>query len=80
MKIDFLSMPGCQHCADVREVLKKVGTDYPGLEIEEHDVTKEPEIVQKYMLMSAPGIVVDGKLEFTGGVEESKLRARLDKG
>ncbi len=79
MKIDFLTMPGCSHCAHARGVLAKVKEDYPTLEVVEHDVSKEPELAAKYMLMSAPGIVIDDELVFTGGLEESKLRERLEK-
>jgi len=32
----------------------------------------------EYMLMSAPGIVINNKLEFTGGVTEEQLRAKLN--
>ncbi len=78
MKVDFITMPGCSHCAFAREVLAKVKPDYPELEIVEHDMTEEPELAGQYMLMSAPGIDIDGELAFTGGVDEAKLRERLE--
>lgn len=80
MKLDLLTMPGCSHCAHAKEILERIKPDYPDLEVVEHDVTEEPELASKYMLMSAPGIVIDDKLEFTGGVDETKLRARLSQG
>ncbi len=78
IKIDFLSMPGCSHCAHAKQVLDKVTPDYSDLEFVVHDVTKEPELAGQYMLMSAPGIVINGELVFTGGIEEAKLREYLD--
>ncbi len=78
MKVDFLTMPGCSHCAFAREVLEKVKADYPDLAVIEHDMTEEPELAGQYMLMSAPGIVIDGELAFSGGVDEAKLRERLN--
>ncbi len=78
MKIDFLTMPGCSHCAHVRAVLEKVKPDFPDLDLVEHDVTKEPELAAQYMLMSAPGVVIDGELVFTGGLDETKLREHLE--
>jgi glutaredoxin len=41
------------------------------------DVTKQPEILQKYPIMSAPGIVINDKLEFTGVPSREKLKERL---
>jgi len=78
MKIDLLTMPGCAHCAAAKEVISRVQPDYPQLEVVIHDVTEEPELAGKYMLLSAPGIVINDKLVFTGGVEEVKLREHLD--
>ncbi len=78
MKVDFLTMPGCSHCAFVKGVLAKVKADYPDLEVVEHDMTEEPELAGQYMVMSAPGVVIDGELAFTGGVDEAELRERLD--
>lgn len=78
MKIDLLTMPGCSHCAHAKQVVEKVRPDYPGLELVIHDITEEPELAGQYMLMSAPGVVIDGELVFTGGVDEAKLREHLD--
>lgn len=75
MKIDLLTMPGCPHA---KQVLEKVMPDYSGLEFVIHDVTEEPELAGKYMLMSAPGVVIDGQLVYSGGVDEEKLRNYLD--
>lgn len=77
MKIDLLTIPGCSHCANAKALLAKIKPDYPELEIVEHDITEEPELAEKYALMSAPGLVIDGELAFTGGIDEGKLRARL---
>ncbi len=78
MKIELLTMPGCPHCAHARKVLERVQPDYPDLEITIHDVADEPELAGRYMLMSAPGVVIDGELVFSGGLDEAKLRERLD--
>jgi glutaredoxin len=78
MKIDLLTMAGCPHCAHARTVLERVQPDYPELEVIIHDIAEEPELASRYMLMSAPGVVIDGKLVFSGGLDETKLRERLD--
>ena len=77
IKVDLLTMPGCGHCAAAKEILEKAKADFPEMEVEIIDVTEHPEVAQKYMLMSAPGIAINGKLEFTGGISEEKLRKRL---
>lgn len=78
IKVELLTMPGCGHCAAAKETIEKIKGDFPEMEVEIVDVTENPEVAQKYMLMSAPGIVINGKLEFTGGVKEEVLRKRLE--
>jgi glutaredoxin len=77
IKVELLSMPGCTHCAAAEKTLEKIKSDFPGMEVVIVDVMEHPEVAQKYMLMSAPGVVINGKLEFTGGVSEEALRRRL---
>jgi glutaredoxin len=78
IKMELLTMPGCAHCAAAKEVIGRIKGDYPEMEVEIIDVTEHPEASAKYMLMSAPGIVINGKLEFTGGVDEEVLKKRLN--
>lgn len=53
-------------------------SDFPEMVVEIIDISEHPDVAQKYMLMSTPGIVINGKLEFTGGVTEVALRKRLN--
>lgn len=78
IKVELLTMPGCGHCASAKETIKKVKDDFPDMMLEVIDVAEYPNVAQKYMLMSTPGIVINGKLEFTGGVTEVALRKRLN--
>lgn len=75
MKLQFLTMPDCHTCAKVKKILEEIRPDFPELEFEEIDITSEPgqEIVQKYSIMSSPGIIIDGELFSTGGVNKEKL-------
>lgn len=77
IKVELLTMPDCAHCAAAKETIEKVKADFPEMEVEIIDVTENTEAAEKYMLMSAPGVVINGKLEFTGGVTLSDLRKRL---
>lgn len=77
MEVKLLTMPGCEHCAGAKAVLERLRPEFPEMRIEIIDVTEHPEEAQRYGLMSAPGVVIDGKLVLSGGVDEKKLRARL---
>jgi glutaredoxin len=39
------------------------------------DVTEKPEYLKKYPIFTAPGLVVNEKLEFTGIPKKDKLEA-----
>lgn len=41
------------------------------------DVTEKPEYLKKYPIFTAPGIVIDGKLEFAGVPKKEKLSEKL---
>ncbi len=41
------------------------------------DVTQQPEILQTYCVLSTPGIVLNSKLEYPGGLDEAVFRVRL---
>lgn len=74
----FITVPNCAQCAKARHVIEKVQQDFPDMKVEYVDVTQHPEILQQHRVLSAPGIVVNGKLEYTGGLDESAFRARLE--
>lgn len=73
----FITIPGCVHCAQAKAVIEKVKADVPDMRVTYVDATEHPEILQKYKIMSAPGIVVNGKLAFTGGLNEASFRRLL---
>jgi len=51
--------------------------DKMGVEYEVIDITKNPEMLQKYPIMTAPGVVINGKLEFTGVPTEKELSKKI---
>lgn len=73
-KIQILTTPGCGGCATVEKMLDKIKVKYTVI-----DVTKKPEILKKYPVMEAPGIVINGKLEFTGVPKEDDLKKKVGK-
>lgn len=49
-----------------------------GVKYELIDITANPGILQKYPIMSAPGVVINGKLEFVGVPKEEELAMRIN--
>ena len=72
MKIEILTTPGCSNCSVVEKMLDEMGVSYDVI-----DVTKKPEYLQKYPIYTAPGVVIDGKLEFTGVPKKQKLIEKI---
>ncbi|SDH77633.1 Glutaredoxin [Pseudomonas benzenivorans] len=75
----FITVPNCVQCAKAKRVIEKVQPDFPDLKVEYIDVTQHPEILQQYQVLSAPGIVINGKLQYTGGLDETAFREQLGK-
>ena len=59
----------CEYCKKVEKMLYEMRVKYKVI-----DVTKNPELITKYNFMTAPGIVIDGKLAFSG-VPNQKIDA-----
>lgn len=78
MNIELLTMEGCDHCESAKVILGKLQKELPGLKVSIIDVAEHPEVARKHMLMAAPGIVINGSLEFSGGVKEEALRRRVE--
>ena len=72
MKIEVLTTPDCSNCSVLEKMLDEMGTSYQVI-----DVTENPEYLQKYPIFTAPGLVIDGKLEFTGIPNRKELSEKL---
>ena len=73
MKVEILTTPGCSNCSVVEKMLDEIGVSYDVI-----DVTKKPEYLQKYPIYTAPGVVINGKLEFTGVPKKQKLIEKIE--
>lgn len=71
-KVQILTTPGCTSCSKVEKMLDEMGVKYTVI-----DVTKKPSLVQKYHFMTAPGIVINGKLEFSGVPNKKELEKKV---
>ena len=61
MTVEILTTPGCSNCKELEKMLDKLGISYDLI-----DVTEKSEYLEKYPIFTAPGLVIDGKLELTG--------------
>jgi glutaredoxin len=61
MKVEVLTTPDCSNCKVLEKMLDDLGISYDLI-----DVTEKYEYLEKYPIFTAPGLVIDGKLEFTG--------------
>ena len=74
-----LSSPGCQICKAFEEFWKSIETDWPNVKYENISViTPEGQaLASKYMIFSSPGIIINGKLFFSGGFDKEKFIVKL---
>jgi glutaredoxin len=72
MKIEILTTPACSNCSIVEKIFDSIGVSYDVI-----DVTEHPEYLEKYPIFTAPGIVINDKLEFTGVPSKMELTQRL---
>ena len=71
-KVQVLRTPGCTRCARAEKMLDKMNVKYEVI-----DITKNPKILQKYQVMTSPGIIIDEKLEFSAVPKEDELRKKF---
>lgn len=72
MKVEILTTPGCTNCSVVEQMLDELKISYKVI-----DVTENSEYLEKYPIFTAPGIVVNGKLEFSGIPKKHELEKML---
>jgi len=71
-KIEILTTPSCGNCKIVEKMLDEMNILYDVI-----DVTEKPEYLEKYPIFTAPGIVIDDKLEFIGIPKKHELLEKL---
>ena len=73
--VTILDTPGCASCEYAEELIKRIKKEEKlSFTITVKDITKHPEVLQKYPILTAPGIVIDGKLAISGKPGEKELR------
>lgn len=79
INLTLVTREGCVHCAQTKEILKKIKPEYPELAVEEIDMTtpRGQELISKYGIMSSPGIIINDELFAMGGSTEKELWDKL---
>ncbi|HEY4476921.1 MAG TPA: thioredoxin family protein [Candidatus Paceibacterota bacterium] len=74
-----LSSPGCTHCQAFQEFWHSVEKDWPAVKFREVSITtaEGQDLASKHMIFASPGIILDGELFSTGGVNQDKFLARI---
>lgn len=76
----ILKTPGCSSCAQATVLINRIKKEENlKIIVKEVDITKNPDILRKYPIMSSPGIVINDKLEFVGIPREKELKEKLNK-
>ena len=77
--LEELSSPGCHICKQFEEFWHSIEKDWPNVRYRNVDViTPEGQkMVQQYMIMASPGIILNGELWATGGFDKEKFVAKL---
>jgi len=71
-KIEILTTPSCENCKVVERMFDEMSISYIVI-----DVTQKPEYLAKYPIFTAPGIVINDKLEFTGIPKKQELIEKI---
>jgi len=80
IKITLIRPEGCSHCDMAKMTLSDLKKDYPEITIEEIDMNS-PEgqaLVQKYGILSSPGILVNDEFFAFGGATEAQFRKKFE--
>ncbi len=77
--LEVLSSPGCHNCAELKKYWESIKNDFPDVEMREVDLASDQgqAMVQKYMIMASPGVIINGELFSTGGVDKERFEAKL---
>lgn len=81
VKVTELSTPGCSHCAEAKKFLEEeFKVKYPQVKVEYVSVMDPAgqELVQKHMIFASPGIIINGELFATGGLDKKPFLAKID--
>ncbi len=77
--VESVSSPGCTHCKAFEEFWHLIEKNWPTVNYKNVSILS-PEgqaLAQKHMILSSPGILINGELFSTGGFSKNAFLAKL---
>lgn len=77
--LQAVTVPGCVECRRFEEWWKANSAQFPSVKFEKINALdqKGQEMVLKYSIFASPGLILNGELFSTGGVNTAKLAEKL---
>ncbi len=77
--LEELSSPGCHNCEAFKNFWESEKANWPNVEFKDVSIlTPEgQELVQKHSIFASPGIILNGELFSTGGVNQGSFKEKL---
>ena len=77
--LEELTSPGCHNCVAFEKFWHSIEKDWPTVKYSNLSITtpEGQELASKYTIMASPGIVINGELFSTGGVNNDKFLLKL---
>lgn len=77
--LEELSSPGCHNCAGFKEFWEAEKANWSNVTFKEVSILdpEGQEMVQKYQIFASPGIIINGELFSTGGVNKDDFIKKL---
>lgn len=77
--LEELSSPGCHNCAAFKEFWETESKNWPKVTFKEVSIIEPAgqELVQKHQIFASPGILLNGELFSTGGVNKDDFIKKL---
>lgn len=74
-----LSSPGCHNCEAFKTFWEEEQKNWPNVTFTDLSITtpEGQELVQKHSIFASPGIIINGELFSTGGVNKDDFLAKL---
>lgn len=80
VEIIEVTVPGCVECARFKKFWESVKSEFPKVAMKEVDATTPEgmELVSKHTIFASPGILINGELFSTGGVNRDAFLKKLE--
>lgn len=78
IQLRLLFTEQCAGCERASLAVENLRQEFPELQVEHVNLLDHPEEALRYGLLATPGVVINGTLEFAGGVKEKELRRKLE--